>query len=224
MTSSIHLGDEEVARAIAELNEAGAGKRMGARKRIKMFLRKNVGKVITSQQLQKVAGDNVTEWARRVREIRNDDGWPISTNHDDSSLKPGEYRLDAEPPEKSRDYNFSSAISQRLRAQVLERNGYICQMCGAAAGDLDERSPDRRVRLHIGHIKDRSHGGTDTLDNLRALCSTCNQGAQNLVQEPPSWTFLMAQVRRASIDDQRKVLNWLLKKFPDTPQPNGDNQ
>ena len=197
---------------------------MGARKRIKVFLRQNVGKIVTSKQLQQVAGTNVTEWARRVREIRNDDGWKISTHNDDSNLKPGEYRLDAEPPERSRDYNFASTISQRLRAQVLERNGYTCTMCGAAAGEPDERNPNRKVRLHIGHIKDRSHGGTDTLDNLRALCSTCNQGAQNLVQEPPSWTFLMAQVRRASIDDQKKVLNWLLKKFPNTPQPNGDNQ
>lgn len=224
MTSPIRLNDEEVARAVSELDQAAAEKRMGARKRIKVFLRQHVGKIVTSKQLQQVAGANVTEWARRVREIRDDDGWEISTHNDDSSLKPGEYRLDANPPERSRDYNFNAAISRRLRAQVLERNGYTCMMCGAAAGDWDERNPNRRVRLHIGHIKDRSHGGTDTLDNLRALCSTCNEGAQNLVQEPPSWTFLMAQVRRASIDDQKKVLNWLLKKFPGTPQPNGDNQ
>ena len=218
-TSPIRLSDEEVARAVAELNEAGAKKRMGARKRIKVFLRQNVGKVVTSRQLQEVAGANVTEWARRVREIRNDDGWNISTHNDDSNLKPGEYRLDAEPPEKSRDYNFASTISARLRAQVLERNGYTCMMCGATAGDPDERNPNRKVRLHIGHIKDRSHGGTDTLDNLRALCSTCNQGAQNIVQEPPSWTLLLAQVRRASVGDQKKALEWLLKKFPNIPRP-----
>ena len=224
MTSPIRLNDEEVARAVLELDRVAAEKRMGARTRIKIFLRQNVGKIVTSKQLQRVAGANVTEWARRVREIRDADGWEISTHNDDSSLKPGEYRLDAEPPERSRDYNFSAAISRRLRAQVLERNGYTCVMCGAAAGEPDERNPNRKVRLHIGHIKDRSHGGTDTLNNLRALCSTCNEGAQNLAQEPPSWTFVLAQVRRASIDDQKKVLNWLLKKFRGAPRPSENGQ
>lgn len=218
------LSDREFARALAEFEKAAAGAKLGVRKRIKLFLRGHVGKVVTGQQLQQVAGAYVTEWARRVREIRNDDGWKISTHNDDSNLKPGEYRLDSEPPEKSRDYDFASAISQRLRAQVLERNGYVCQMCGAAAGDLDERNPSRTVRLHIGHIRDRSHGGTNTLGNLRALCSACNQGAQNIVQEPPSWTHLLGQVRRASIDDQKKVLNWLLKKFPNTTRPSENGQ
>ena len=208
------LNDEEFARALAELEKATAEVKLGTRKRIKLFLREYVGKVVTGQQLQQVAGAGVTEWARRVREIRDIDNWQISTQNDDSSLKQGEYRLDAEPPTESRNYNFSSAISQRLRAQVLERNGYTCQMCGAGAGEPDERNPNRKVRLHIGHIKDRSHGGTDTLSNLRALCSTCNQGAKNIAQEPPSWTFLMAQIRRASIEDQKKALEWLRNKFP----------
>ena len=35
------------------------------------------------------------------------------------------------------------------------------------------------------HIVDRDHGGRDELSNLRALCSTCNQGAKNHAREPP---------------------------------------
>ena len=69
------------------------------------------------------------------------------------------------------------------------------------------------ARLHIGHIKDRSHGGKDELSNLRALCSDCNQGAKNLVQEPPSRTWLLGQLRRATQDDQRAALDWLKRKF-----------
>ena len=69
----------------------------------------------------------------------------------------------------------------------------------------------RKARLHIGHIVDRDHGGATELGNLRALCSACNQGTKNIAQEPPSWTWLMAQVRRATVSDQRKVLEWLTK-------------
>ena len=86
-------------------------------------------------------------------------------------------------------------------------------MCGAGAGEPDSRNPSRKIKLHIGHIIDKSHGGTDNLLNLRALCSVCNQGAKNLVQEPPRWTWLLSQLRRASLSDQRKALEWLTRKF-----------
>ena len=184
--------------------------RDSSKARLRQFLRANIGKVVTSKQLQDAVGPNVTEWARRVRELRNEEGWPIITNNDDSDLKPGEYQLTAAPPPPG-TYQFTRPISARIRAQVLKRNGYTCQMCGAAAGDRGERG--RTVRLHIGHIVDRSHGGRDTMSNLRALCSDCNQGAKNLTAEPPSWTWLLAQIRLATLGDQQKALQWLQKKF-----------
>lgn len=183
---------------------------LSSKERIRRFLRSRVGKIITAHQLQRVA--KATEWARRVRELRNKEGWQILTHNDDSSLKPGEYRLATLPPD-SGAYSFVQSISARVRAQMLERNGYTCQMCGVGAGEPDPQNPRRKVRLHIGHILDRSHGGTDELTNLRALCSACNQGAKNLVQEPPRWTWLLSQLRRASVADQKKALKWLKNKF-----------
>ncbi len=109
------------------------------------------------------------------------------------------------------EWKWGGGISRRLRAQVLERNGYTCQMCGAGVGDT--MADGRRVRLHIGHITDKSHGGSDTLGNLRVPCGECNQGAKNPVQEPPSCVWLMSQVRRAREDDQRAVLDWLARRF-----------
>lgn len=154
---------------------------------------------------------DITAWQRRVRELRAE-GWPVATHVDDISLKPGQYKLTSTVRDRL-SYSISPAISARLRAQVLERNGYTCQMCGAGASDRDHHDPRRTVRLHIGHIIDRAHGGDDTIGNLRALCATCNQGAKDLTQEPPSWTWLMSQVRRARVDDRKKVLEWLRKKF-----------
>jgi 5-methylcytosine-specific restriction endonuclease McrA len=85
-------------------------------------------------------------------------------------------------------------------------------MSGLTPGDIDP-STGRKVRLHIGHIKDKSLGGRDELSNLRALCSTCNQGAKNITGEKPTSIWLLSQVRRAGQDEQKSVLNWLLKKF-----------
>ena len=122
----------------------------------------------------------------------------------------GEYRLASVPPAQS-PKSESRPLSTRVRAEVLSRDGNTCQMCGVAAADIGENG--RPVRLHIDHIKARSHGGSDDLSNLRALCSTCNEGAKNLTKEPPSATWLLTQVRRASVGDQRAVLDWLQAKF-----------
>jgi len=186
--------------------------RPSARELIERHFRERIGEVVTGQELQELIGPDRTEWARRVRELRDDRKWPIETQHDDKNLRQGEYRLVAEPPPPS-DYRISRSISGRLRAEVLERNGYTCQMCGAGAGDEDELDSSRKVRLHIGHIVDRSHGGRNELGNLRALCSACNQGAKNLTQEPPSWTWLLGQIRRASVTDQQAALEWLQRRL-----------
>lgn len=185
-----------------------------AKDRIKSFLLGHVGEVVTKDQIRDAAGTNVTEWARRVRELREDEGWQIDTNNDRADLKPGQYLL-RETPTASYNLTFSRAISAKLRAEVLDRNGSTCQMCGLTPGEIDPYTR-RKVRLHMGHIVDKSLGGKDELSNLRALCSTCNQGAKNVTGEKPSGIWLLSQVRRAGQDEQRAVYTWLRTKFGDT--------
>ena len=182
----------------------------GSKERIGRFLRAHVGETLTSLQIRDSIGTGVSEWARRLRELREDEGWPILTHHDSTDLKPGEYLLQSLPPEKS--VAFRRNISARLRAEVLDRNGFTCQMCGLCPGEIDPETK-RRVRLHIGHIKDKNLGGLDELSNLRALCSTCNQGAKNITFEKPTALWLLSQIRRAGQDEQREVLAYLLRKF-----------
>ena len=183
----------------------------GSKERIRQFLRANIGQVVTSIQIRDAAGSEVSEWARRVRELREDDGWPIITHNDSTDLKPGQYLLTGLPPTNS-GISFTRAISAKLRAEVLDRNGFTCQMCGLTPSDIDPATK-RKVRLHVGHIKDKNLGGKDELSNLRALCSTCNQGAKNITGEKPTAIWLLSQVRRAGQDEQRAVFNWLRKKF-----------
>ncbi len=180
----------------------------GSKQLILDFLLKNVGRVIGSRELQAASGWKA-EWARRLRELRDEEGWPILSHKDSADLKPGEYLLES----TKRKPAFQRALSKETRGQVLERNGYTCQMCGAAAGDQDPFNPSRTLRLTIGHILDKSKGGNDSAGNLRAVCSNCNEGLQNTSPPKPSSIHLLSQIRRATIDDQRAVLEWLLKKF-----------
>lgn len=164
---------------------------------------------MNSEELRHVAGD-ITEWARRVRELRDEEGFEILTHNDRSDLKPGQYLLENPDPRPA----FARTISKEARAFVLDRNGFTCQMCGAVAGEEHPDGGSRKTRLHIGHIIDKSLGGSDDPENLRALCSVCNEGASNLTLDRPSAVKLMVQVRRAQGADQIEVLRWLLSKFP----------
>ena len=181
----------------------------GARAKLRAHFLANIGRVMASDELRPVAG-NISEWARRVRELRTEEGYLILTHNDRSDLRPGEYLLEQAKPQPA----FERAISKETRAFVLDRNGFTCQQCGAVAGEPHPYDPSRKTRLHIGHVIDKSMGGSDEPSNLRALCSVCNEGAANLTFDRPSLTKLLVQVRRATSVDQREVLHWLKAKFP----------
>ncbi|ASF45368.1 HNH endonuclease [Methylovulum psychrotolerans] len=162
-----------------------------------------------SDELREVAG-NQSEWARRIRELRNEEGYLILTHNDRSALKPGQYLLETAKPQPA----FEHAISKETRAFVLDRNGFTCQMCGAVAGEPHPYDPTRKTRLHLGHIIDKSKGGSDDASNLRAICSVCNEGASNAMLTRPDLQNLLIQVRRATSADQLEALKWLITKFP----------
>ena len=50
-----------------------------------------------------------------------------------------------------------------LQRQVLERDGWRCQICGSAQD------------LQVHHLKFRSKSGNDELANLIALCARCHR-------------------------------------------------
>jgi len=65
----------------------------GSRQKILEYLRKNVGKQVTGEELSYVAQS--TEWARRTRELRTEEGWPIVTRQSDNPNLPiGVYVLE----------------------------------------------------------------------------------------------------------------------------------
>lgn len=180
---------------------------MGARERIREFLIANVGNIITTQKIREVGG--ISEYARRIRELRDEEGYQIKSHVDRADLKPGEYILET----LERKPVVARNISPQLRNEILERNGFTCQLCGAGPGDPDPFNPNRKVRLHIDHIKPISQGGTDNRDNLRVLCSACNQGRANI--QPPSDTALniLGRIRKLSKTEQREIYEFLNRKF-----------
>jgi hypothetical protein len=189
-------------------NESQPKVSRGARARLRAYFLDNLGRVMSADELRLIAG-NISEWARRIRELRTEEGFLILTHNDRADLKPGEYLLETGKPQPA----FARGISKETRAFVLDRNGFTCQMCGAVAGEPHPFDPSRKTRLHIGHVIDKSLGGSDDATNLKAICSVCNEGAANITLQRPDLNKLMVQVRRATAADQRELLRWLKTKF-----------
>lgn len=174
-----------------------------ARDKLREYFEAHVGEVIHGSVLAKVAG--ISDWPRRVRELRGDEGMQIQTHLDRDDLRPGEYVLAS----KKRVPRISHVIDAKTRARILERNGYTCQMCGRGPGDQDPINPQRKVTLHIDHID--PDGPSDDA-NLRVCCSACNAGRSNLLLAQPT-VRLLTQVRRAPRQQQLELYKWLKAKF-----------
>lgn len=74
--------------------------------------------------------------------------------------------------EKNGEEYDSKAISQTLRARIIHRDGRRCRMCGRTVDDDN-------ITLHIDHKIPREWGGLTAIENLWALCSSCNLGKRN---------------------------------------------
>jgi diadenosine tetraphosphate (Ap4A) HIT family hydrolase/5-methylcytosine-specific restriction endonuclease McrA len=59
----------------------------------------------------------------------------------------------------------AALISGTIKYEVLKRAAHRCELCGIGA-DLKG--------LEVDHILPRNRGGTDDLENLQALCYSCN--------------------------------------------------
>ena len=63
---------------------------------------------------------------------------------------------------------------RELHRQVLERDGWRCQLCGSMQN------------LQVHHLKFRSHSGGDQEQNLITLCAKCHE---QMHREPRRCSF-----------------------------------
>ena len=188
--------------------ESNPAKKTGSKAALRAFMVAHVGDVLTSDQLR-VAANGASEWARRLRELRDEEGFQIRSHRDDYALKQDEYRLAS----LVRLESTPRLVDKKLRAQVLAEAAGVCQWCGAEAGKPHPDFPQKLTRLQASHVIDKAKGGTDTLGNLIALCSFCNEGASVETREPSREIQLYSQIRRAPRDIQRRVFERLREIF-----------
>jgi len=140
---------------------------IAVRDKILKYLRKNVGQKVTGEELKYLAKDR-SEWARRVRELRTEYGWPIVTqNTGRPDLEIGIYLLEADRQSPEHDRHIPDPIKRK----VLRRDEYKCTICNWSHKEWN-RSDPRHLELHhqMPHVK----GGENTESNLVTLCTVCH--------------------------------------------------
>ena len=169
--SYVLLADEQDRDSAYRWNVANEvrNSKLSVKDKILTYLRTNVGQKVTGEELKYLAKDR-SEWARRVRELRTEDGWPILTRVSGMPQLPvGVYVLgeDRQAPEHDR------IIPDIVRVRALERDGYACRNC-----DWDperRREADKyRSLLELHHIDHHAQGGENTTENLITLCNVCH--------------------------------------------------
>lgn len=141
----------------------------GAQNKILEFFRRNVGKKITGEELRYVAKGN-SEWARRVRELRTEQGWPILTRGTGMPELPvGVYLLEVDKQAEVHD----RSIPDPVKVKVLQRDGFACKSCGWSRSTADP-SDRYRTQIELHHIQHHVDGGKNTVENLISLCNVCH--------------------------------------------------
>lgn len=138
----------------------------GVRDKILKYLRANVGRRVTGEELRYVAR-NKTEWARRVRELRTEFGWPVVTKKGRPDLPVGVYVLEADRQSPEHDRH----IPDDVRGNVLRRDQHRCRQCGWSHAEWNPSDP-RHLELH--HVKPHVEGGENAEENLKTLCTVCH--------------------------------------------------
>ena len=127
---------------------------------------------------------------RVVQELFEQDLITIYTDDDNSTLyqvkgwREGHYRKITRPSKLSPPPGWQEPRQRcsvvewhKKRRQVMKRDGYICQYCGAKA-------------KHVDHVIPFSRGGSDELDNLVAACAHCNFHKSAQTPEEAGMTFI----------------------------------
>lgn len=138
---------------------------ISVRDRLLKYLRANVGKPVTGEELRYVAR-KAQSWPRRVRELRTEYGWPIATrNTGRPDLDVGVYVLEDDRQLEPHDRR----IPDPVRVAVLERDDFSCQCCGWRQSSHREGDPRALVELH--HIQHHIRRGGNEPENLVTLCN-----------------------------------------------------
>lgn len=194
----------------------------GYRPRALKWFQINVGKIVTSDELKRIPGQDeepISHNMRRITELRDEQGYDIVNEKDNEvtglNLKIGEYVLlkNDPDPEKIRE----RGVNKRIRSEVLTRDNSICQMCGRTVGDEDPFKLGHSVTLHAGHIEAHKRKNGEKVDQREltsedfiTMCNVCNECLKN---EDFKIITMSDKVKNLNKKERKDIYNLLKDEF-----------
>lgn len=156
---------------------------LGTKKKAALWLVQEVGEgqVFTKQALRD-AFPGVAQVDRRVRDLR-EHGWVIHTSKEEPALEVDEQRFveQGEPvwePGKGGSKN-GGTLSAKVRRDVYERDGYLCQSCGISGGEAYDDDGFSTAQLSVARRTVLHSDGSTTVEFVTE-CDRCRVGARGL--------------------------------------------
>ena len=196
------------------------------RQRILQLFLKNIGRVVTREQLQQAARDPKTKkipenWHQRLSELRTDFGYNIQSHRDTQELGVSEYRLVSATPGTVAGKRVK--ITPAAWTEVLERAGHACEWdeegkrCGLKVGDTDpvgggtvKLTPDHKTPHSVNPNIDPANP-----DEWQALCGRHQVMKKNFWDHRTGKLNVYAIVQAAPKEVKRQVYDLLKRYFGD---------
>jgi len=142
-----------------------------ARSAILQYLRSRVGETVRKEELRGVAA--IYEWARRVRELRVEQGWPIETGTQQPDLSPSEYVLVSDEPDEQLAADWQ--LAKRMRnlkhpngrpMSAQDRGLEYLKALSPRAADKDQLTYVMNISSHARRIRELDEYGWQIVSNV----------------------------------------------------------
>ena len=197
----------------------GSNRSFGDEQKISAWLAFNraKGETFTMKQLRSALGEDALpndaeHLNRRLRNLRQRDGWKIPSQKDDARLAHDEYRVIdiGWHPGTGLSRPRSDVPSDKTRRLVFERDDYTCAICGIAGGERYDDLPAKVARLTLGHrIAGKRLNSKATLDELQTECARCNEVLRDQVPDPLTLEELRPRIIHLKKREKEHLLSWL---------------
>lgn len=196
----------------------GSKRPFGVEQKLAAWLRfnKQVGDTFTTREARAALGEpdqpNADEhFQRRLRELRNVDGWIIPSTKYDPTLDREQYRVEKVGwhPGRGDTRKKKPKVSDSTRAAVFKRDGSRCVVCAIGAGEPYPEAPERQAVLTVGHVLSQEFGGSSEIRNLRTECARCNEPLRSEAGKPESVEEIRTAARKLSKVDRSRLAQWI---------------
>ena len=134
--------------------------------RIREYLRDKIGEPVKSERIGRVSG--IGQYARRIRELRNEEGFVIDSTRTREELGQNDYFV-----KEVRDVQEKNRITAQTRYEQLEEQD-TCKVCGRGVDHPEVRY------MEVDHIESfidfDDPVAVNDPENLRTLCNQCHHG------------------------------------------------